>query len=257
MVVRIGILNLNSNSFSDPGLRSLDQVLDNALSFVNVQYLDIGAQTTQPMALELSSQDEIALILPFLDLYPNNNLSLDSYKPEVVSNVFTRDADKFAFLNDVSGLQNPKMLTVVAEEVPEHVRIICMHNGNGVPPIKPSSQIPDGYYDSEGGLLEAFKKFWYKSISLCSEYGIDSSRLILDPGLGFGKNLNQSLEILSLISAIKQEFGLPVLVGASRKSFLRAWKQNQSPSILDLDSWTQDYNALAINAGADFLRVHV
>jgi dihydropteroate synthase len=254
---KLAILNLNSDSFSDPKQLDLSDSLAVAKNFVDngFDYIDIGGQSTKPHANLVSIEDELESLSAFVQNYSYSaKLSLDSYKAKVVEQIFKNHGDKFALLNDVTGLQNKDLLEVIANHIKPSTRLICMHSKGGVPPRIKSKEIPDDFY--QNGLLDDMKYFWDNSIRLASQYGISSSRIILDPGLGFGKNLKHSLEIIELIPQIKAEFGLDILIGASRKSFLGLWKSNPKASLEELDRWTEEYNQLAIEAGSKYLRVH-
>jgi dihydropteroate synthase len=264
MVLTLAILNLNPDSFSDGDEAMLEPEIALArtqkLLTQGANHIDIGAESTRPGASPVSTEEELARLAPFLEILGTGELnlkgrfSLDSRNSQVVRKVFKEYGQYFSFVNDVSGMQNNNMLSIVAEFVNPKVRLISMHSKGGVPPRLSSAEIPDDFY--RHGLLEDLKVFWDRTISQMRRFEIDSSRLILDPGLGFGKNLKHSLEIIDLISKIKQEFGLPVLVGASRKSFLNLWKNQAEASTQELDDWTQEYNAMAVKAGAELLRVH-
>lgn len=264
MVITLGILNLTPDSFSDgdsvilepeAALMRVEELIAQGANFI-----DIGAESTRPGASPLSTEDELARLIPFLDLVKAQSstlkakFSLDTRNSQVVRKVFKEYGQYFAFINDVSGLQNNNMLGIIAEFVNPNVRLISMHSKGGVPPRLNSSEIPDDFY--KHGLLEDMKVFWDRTINQMRRFNIDSSRLILDPGLGFGKNLKHSLEIIELIPKLKQEFGFPVLIGASRKSFLKLWKNQAEASNQELDQWTKEYNAMAVKAGAELLRVH-
>ncbi len=264
MVLSLAILNLSPDSFSDGDTAMLEPELALAraqeLLVRGANHLDIGAESTRPGASPVSTEEELARLTPFLEMIKaqvpalNGRFSLDSRNSQVIRKVFKEYGQYFSFINDVSGMQNNNMLGIVREFVNPKVRLISMHSKGGVPPRQSSAEIPDDFYKQ--GLLEDLKVFWDRTISQMRRFEIDSSRLILDPGLGFGKNLKHSLEIIDLISKLKQEFGLPILIGASRKSFLKLWKNQAEASIQELDEWTQEYNSKAVQAGADLLRVH-
>ncbi len=262
MVIHLGILNLTPDSFSDgdPSILEPELALARAQELVGqgVNFIDLGAESTRLGASPVSTEEELARLTPLLELLKTQPLtakfSLDTRNSQVVRMVFKKYGQHFSFINDVMGLQNTNMLGIIAEFVKPNVRLISMHSKGGVPPRQTSSEIPDDFY--KHGLLEDMKMFWDRTINQMRRFDIDSSRLILDPGLGFGKNLKHSLEIIDLIPKLKQEFGLPVLIGASRKSFLKLWKNQADASTQELDTWTKEYNALAVKAGAELLRVH-
>ncbi len=269
MVITLGILNLSPDSFSDGDMSMLEpeQILKRVEQLIaaGVNCIDVGAVSTKPGAQAVSMEEELARLQPFFDALALTKsaeggtplkikFSLDSHNSQVVRSVFKQYGEHFAFINDVTGLQNNNMISVISTCVKPNTRLVSMHSKGGVPPRLAAAEVPDEFY--KHGLLEDLKFFWDRTISQMRRLDIDSSRLILDPGLGFGKNLKHSMEIIELIPAIKKEFGLPVLIGASRKSFLKLWKNSPEASLEELDKWTKEYNALAIQAGAELVRVH-
>lgn len=270
VVKQFAILNITPDSFSDGNESNLDASLSvaKAKEFLRAEadFVDIGAESIRPGANTINHEIELARLIPFLDLLGaqgselSGRLSLDSRKPQVIKQVFQKYSKQFAFLNDVTGLQNRDLLKVVADYIDPAVKLISMHSKGGVPPSIKAADIPDDFYPET--LLEDYKRFWGKVIKTCQEFGIDSERLILDPGLGFGKNLKHSLAIIEMIPKLKQEFGLPILIGASRKSFLALWhpsslRYDATQPGKEQDQLTQEYNELAVKQGADYLRNHV
>lgn len=264
MVLKLAILNLSPDSFSDgdPAMLEPELALTRVQELLTqgANYIDIGAESTRPGASPVSTEEELARLTPFLETLSAEGLalkgrfSLDTGNSQVVRKVFKEYGQYFNFINDVSGMQNNNMLGIIREFVNPNTRLISMHSKGGVPPRQTSAEIPDDFY--KHGLLEDLKVFWDRTISQMRRFEIDSSRLILDPGLGFGKNLKHSLEIINLIAKLKEEFGVPVLIGASRKSFLKLWRNKADASNQELDEWTQEYNSMAVKAGADLIRVH-
>ncbi|MBT6843527.1 MAG: dihydropteroate synthase [Candidatus Melainabacteria bacterium] len=260
MVGQFAILNITPDSFSDGNESNLDASWSVAkakeLLQLGADFVDIGAESTRPGASFVSTEQEWSRLRSFLEVFDSELqgadtvLSLDSRNPQVIKQVFQEYGKKFAFLNDVTGLQNRELLKVLADHIDPSVKLITMHSKGGVPPSIKAAEIRDDFY--EMGLLEDLKRFWDQTITACQEFGIDSGRLVLDPGLGFGKNLNHSLEILELIPKLKQEFALPILIGASRKSFLALWQPGK-----DLDELTLEYNELCKQQGVDYSRNHV
>ena len=264
MVLKLAILNLSPDSFSDgdPAMLEPEIALARTKELLNAgaNHIDIGAESTRPGANPVSTEEELSRLTPFLEAVKAEGLalkgrfSLDTRNSQVVRKVFKEYGPYFSFINDVSGMQNNNMLGIIREFVNPNTRLISMHSKGGVPPRQSSAEISDDFY--KHGLLEDLKVFWDRTISQMRRFEIDSSRLILDPGLGFGKNLKQSLEIINLIAKLKAEFGAPVLIGASRKSFLKLWKNQANATNTQLDEWTQEYNTMAVKAGADLIRVH-
>lgn len=253
---KLAILNLSPDSFSDAHKQNSDPnySISKVLELISsgADFIDIGGESTRPEAQTVSMQEELKRLKPFIENYTEKTpLSLDSRNPETIKNIFENYGQNFAFLNDISGLQNPELVKVIAEYINPSVKLIAMHSYGKIPPLK-SSEIPDDYYKE--GLLEHMQRFFEQSIKLCNSYGIDSSRIVLDPGLGFGKNLKHSLEIVDIVPKLKAEFGLEILIGASRKSFLKLWKNKEEASISELDQWTTEYHNLFTDI--DYCRVH-
>jgi len=260
VLINFGILNLTPDSFSDGAENNcnLDFFLQKAKNLINTGFdvIDIGAESTRPGADIITQKQEWSRLKDFLLNYNlSKPLSLDSSKPETIKNALYHSSS-IHYINDVTGLQNPDLLYQVAEHAESFVKLIGMHSKGGVPPSLKASEIPDDFYDAEGGLEEDLRRFFDESIKACKKFSIDESRLILDLGLGFGKNLKHSLELIELIPKIKSEFGLPIMLGASRKSFLRLWKDKSEADWSELDRWTEEYNSLGVRAGAEYLRSH-
>lgn len=260
MLINFGILNLTPDSFSDGAENNcnLDFFSQKAKNLINTGFdvIDIGAESTRPGADIITQKQEWSRLKDFLLNYNlSKPLSLDSSKPETIKNALYHSSS-IHYINDVTGLQNPDLLYQVAEHAESFVKLIGMHSKGGVPPSLKASEIPDDFYDAEGGLEEDLRRFFDESIKACKKFSIDESRLILDLGLGFGKNLKHSLELIELIPKIKSEFGLPIMLGASRKSFLRLWKDKSEADWSELDRWTEEYNSLGVRAGAEYLRSH-
>ena len=255
----LGILNLTPDSFSDADISLLgpQKALAKAQSLINsaVDIIDVGAESTRPGASSVSSDAEWQRLQGFLELYDLAlPLSLDSRNPQVIAQALELNP-KLTYINDVSGLQNPEVLRSLTDFCGNAgLKYIAMHSCGGVPPPK-SSEIPDDFYKEHGGLEEHMKRFFAKTISSMESYGLNISNLILDPGLGFGKNLKQSLEIIEIIPRLKQEFGLEILLGPSRKSFLKLWKNNHQASLQDLDLYSLRY-CLEVVDQVNYFRLH-
>lgn len=255
-----GILNLTPDSFSDGSVDILDPKIAvkkaKALIQAGAEVLDIGAESTRPGASPVDTKEEWARLKPFLDSYNlDTPLSLDSRNPDIVKRALYQ-TDAIRYINDVSGMTNPELLAILEQHADETIKFISMHSKGGVPGLA-SSLVGDDFYQEDGGLLEHMKQFWRGVFDLSQKFGLEKDRFILDPGLGFGKNLKQSLEIPSLVSELKKEFGLPVMIGASRKRFLKEWKSKPEASLEELDTWTSEYNSLCDLNERDSLRLHL
>ena len=263
-MTRFGILNITPDSFSDGSMQMLDPnfAFEKAQKLIDSGFdvIDVGAESTRPGAYTLNVTDELNRLIPFLikfrTEYPYFPLSIDTRKAFVLREVLKFDIQ---YINDVSGFQHPDMAQVLSYT--DKVRIIAMHSKGGVPPTKRSTEIKNDFY-GEDGLFQHMKKFFAKSIDNAIKNDIDRSRLILDPGLGFGKNIKQSLEILELIPKLREEFGLEIFIGASRKSFLKAIIKDGKKNNLgitkdtDIDKASELYHQKALEQGADYIRQH-
>lgn len=269
MVTSFAILNITPDSFSDGSDKMLDPAYALAkaeeLIAAGADVLDIGAESTRPGADELKDESELSRLIPFLEKfrnqYPDFPISIDTRKAGVIKEALNYNIQ---YLNDVSGFLNPKMAEIIGNNLNStqnpNFKIIAMHSKGGIPAIK-SKDVGDDFY-GELGLLTDMKKFFYTSLKLAERHGIEPSRFILDPGIGFGKNVKQSLEILDLIPELRNEFNLDILIGASRKSFLRAIinegidNRLNITSSMDLDLASQIYHQNAVDNGATFIRTH-
>jgi len=244
-VLVMGVLNLTPDSFYDGGRYITPQVaVKRALSMADegADIIDIGGESSRPGARSVSIDEELARVVPVVeDLAARSDvlISVDTMKSAVAQAALAHGA---RIINDISAVRfDPNMAGVVAEN---GAYLVLMHmQGN-----PETMQRNPTYKDA----VAEIKSFLRERIRAAVSAGIDRSRLIIDPGIGFGKRLPHNLEILRRLSEFK-EFGVPILVGLSRKSFLG--------EILDLPSserlvGTIAANAIAIANGADIIRVH-
>ena len=247
----IGVLNVTPDSFSDGGLySSVDAAVAQAhrMAAGGAHVLDIGGESTRPATFgdktPLPAAEELARILPVIRRVstelPHLPLSVDTYKAEVARAALDAGA---SLLNDISGLTyDPQMAPLAAEY---GVPVIVMHL-LGTPrdiPLRPT------YTD----VVADIGAFFERQIAYAMTCGVRRSQLWLDPGLGFGKTAGHNLEILRRLSEF-QSFGLPVVVGASRKRFLGHILGTDDPN--DRKEGTAATVALSIAAGAAAVRVH-
>jgi dihydropteroate synthase len=267
----MGILNLTPDSFSGDGLliegesskesdfsspridRIIDQALKQARQFVasGADMIDVGGESTRPGSEMVSPEVEMARVLPVIETLVNQVdaiISIDTYKAEVAKAALEAGAQ---IVNDVWGLHaDPKLAETVARE---NVPIILMHNRSSWAHAQIKERLGGRYvgipYEN---LLEDIKKELMESVSLALDAGISKKNIILDPGIGFGKTVEQNLELLDRLDEIKS-LGYPVLVGPSRKSFI-GYTLDQPPD--QRLEGTAAAVSLAIARGADILRVH-
>ena len=235
----MGIVNLTPDSFSDGGrFQAFDAAIAHAKSMVvaGCDIVDIGGESTRPSATPVSEAEELARVGDVLralaDLL-DVPLSIDTSKAAVAARAIETGA---AMINDVWGLQkDPDMAAVVAET---EAALIVMHNREEK--------------DERVDILADIRRFFDRSLALAAKAGVPEEVIILDPGIGFGKTSRQNVEAVAGIPDLK-EYGLPILVGASRKAFLGSLTGDGIEATL---IGTVAANLVAAAAGASIFRVH-
>jgi dihydropteroate synthase len=236
----MGILNVTPDSFSDGG-----QFSDPAVAIAHARrmvdegadILDVGAESTRPYkgAQPVSLDDEFARLKPILSEVVRLGLpvSIDTTKAKVAAWALEQGA---TILNDVWGLQrDPDMARVAAEH---GVPIIVMHNRADVDPAL--------------DIMADVKAFFARSLEIAARAGVAHERIVLDPGIGFGKTPEQSIAVIAQLGELRS-FELPLLMGLSRKRFI----DFISPSApTERIGGSIAGNILAVLAGADIVRVH-
>lgn len=242
----MGVLNVTPDSFSDGGEFNTPQAaLEQAqqLKSAGADIIDIGGQSTRPGAEQVSETEECDRVLSVLELIRPEitiPISIDTTRAAVAKAAVAAGAD---IVNDISGgTFDPAMLATVAQlDVP----IVLMHT-RGTP------QTMQQMTDYQNLLLEIYE-FLDNRIKQAIACGINKNKIIIDPGIGFAKNHQQNLEILRNISTFRP-LNCPILVGASRKSFIGRILNRPDPK--ERVWGTAAACASAIAAGADILRVH-
>ena len=241
----MGVLNVTPDSFSDGG-RYLDpdRAVAHALEMeaAGATIIDIGAESTRPSgAREVSVEVELSRLLPVLQRLHGRltvPLSIDTRKPEVARAALDWGA---TIINDVSALSNMAMAALAAEW---GCSVVLMHMKGD-----PEDHIRFASYQD---VVEEVLKFLAERATLAARVGIDRSRIILDPGLGFAKTAQHNLTILANLERFCR-MGYPVLVGASRKNFISRILGSRDSDVL---FGTNAVNAVAVAAGAAIIRVH-
>ncbi len=208
----MGILNVTPDSFSDGGkFKSHDQAIGHAVKMIKegANIIDIGGESTRPGAKAVQLEEELMRIIPIIEairLKSDCLISIDTYKSKVAEAALDAGAD---MVNDISGLTfDHNMASLVAER---NVPVIIMHIKG-----KPRDMQKNPNYDN---LIKEIKVFFELQIAIAKRAGIDSGNIILDPGIGFGKRLEDNFEIIRELGQIST-MGYPVLLGPSRKSFI-------------------------------------
>lgn len=240
----MGILNITPDSFSDGGkFNNEKSALQHAEKLLNegAAIIDIGAQSTRPNAEFLSSEEEIARIGKIISLikkeFPKALISLDTFYAETVKFGFNEGID---LVNDISGGQfDEKMLDVVAES---QLPYVLMHINNSYETMHEKVSFAD--------ITLSVNQYFSKKTDELLKKGIKD--IILDPGFGFGKTVEDQMKMIDEIEFF--DFGnFPLLIGISRKSFIY---KPLGKSALDINEETQKLHMKVLKQGAKILRVH-
>ncbi|MDD5313180.1 MAG: dihydropteroate synthase [Dehalococcoidia bacterium] len=233
----MGIINLSPDSFSGDGLKSADAAMAQAEAFMQegVDFIDVGGESTRPDSKPVSVEEEIDRIVPFIRRLSKATripISVDSYKTKVIRSALDAGA---CMINDISSLREESGLAGLAAE--RGVPIILTSNERG-------RQVED--------IMKAVKDNLNRLIEKTIKAGVSRENIIIDPGIGFGKTVQQNLEIMRRLEAFRA-LGRPILIGTSRKSVIGA--------VLDLPveqrlEGTAATVAIGICKGADIVRVH-
>lgn len=241
----MGILNVTPDSFSEKGtLLDADAAVRRGIEMAEegADIIDIGGESTRPGAKPVSLEDELARVIPVIEkLAPRIKIpiSVDTYKSEVAGKALAAGAD---IVNDISGLRfDPMMAETVASL---NAAAIIMHI-KGTPQDMQLSPIYQSLIPEIIGYLEG-------SIRIAEGAGVASDRIVIDPGIGFGKTLEHNLSIMKNLEAFKA-LGKPILVGTSRKSFIG---KITGTEVHERVIGTAATIAAGIMNGADIVRVH-
>jgi dihydropteroate synthase len=241
----MGIVNVTPDSFSDAG-QFLDprRAIEHGLRLVaeGADLLDVGGESTRPGAVPVDADEEISRVVPVIEQVAQRvsvPISIDTTKAAVAERALAAGA---AIVNDISGLRfDPRMPEVCAQT---NAGVVCMHM-QGTPQ---TMQIDPHYED----VVREIGDFLRERLDALEACGIARERVVIDPGIGFGKTPDHNLAILKNISRFR-DLGRPVLIGHSRKRFLA---KILGRAIDESSSATIGVAVAAALAGADILRVH-
>ena len=236
----MGIINITPDSFSDGGKFFSKEKSKIILSKViqeielmeksGVSFIDIGAESTRPGYIPISEEEELDRIIPVLEIIKDFNtiFSIDSSKPRVLKEAIKNG---IGLINDVNSLKDDES----KEEVKKSKLPICiMHRKEN---------------SSKLNICEEVSLYFKEQIESLTNFGIDSEKIILDPGFGYGKSVKENIEILSRFNYSK--FSNKSLVGISRKGFLKKLTSNN-----DLDDVSISASIISAMNGANIIRVH-
>jgi dihydropteroate synthase len=253
----MGVINVTPDSFSGDGLAARGDPVEAALAqarayaVAGADILDVGGESTRPGSAPVPEEEELARVIPAvraiaaeLDVV----LSIDTYKAQVAAAALDAGAN---WVNDVWGLRGDPALAQVAAELAAPV--VLMHNRSRPADAELQARLGGRYvgvkYDD---LVADVRRELLESVALAHAAGIPDERIILDPGIGFGKTVAQNLELVDRLGEIRA-LGYPLLLGPSRKGFIGY--------TLDLPvdqrvEGTAAAVAVGIARGADIVRVH-
>ena len=213
----MGILNVTPDSFSDGGkYQSVDAALFRAEEMLaeGADIIDIGAESTRPGHTPVDEGEETERLIPVVSAIKRRldvPLSVDTRKARAAREALEAGAD---LINDVSGLMaDPEMAGVIARF---GVPCCLMHDGREAAGRAAEREAPGG----EPHILHTVRKGLEESLALAGQAGIAGGKIILDPGIGFGKTREENLALIGSLKKLKDMFGLPFLLGASRKSVI-------------------------------------
>jgi len=249
----MGVLNVTPDSFSDGGkFFSLDDAVAQGYKLFEEgsDILDIGGESTRPFSNPVSEEEEILRVVPVIERLSRRipiPISIDTTKAGVAEQAIKAGA---SMINDVSSLSfDPKMASIAADYA---VPVILMHMlGN------PKTMQIEPTYDD---LIGEIKTFFENAIDQAENKGISRSKIIIDPGIGFGKTVGHNLLLIQRLYEFKT-LKVPIMIGTSRKAFIRNLLKDNTAEEINADSamvesGTQASVAAAILNGAHIVRVH-
>lgn len=233
----MGIINLSPDSFSGDGLRSAEDALGKAQKLVQdgADIIDVGGESTRPDAKPIELEEEIRRVIPFIEMAKKSlsvPISVDTSKITVAEKALEAGAD---MLNDVSGLTNS-------------TRMIELAGNRKAPIVITSNQRGNPVQDILGSILNQLVEM----IEKAEQAGVLRENIVIDPGIGFGKTVEQNLEVIRRLDELKI-LKCPILLGTSRKSFIGAVLGTPPEERLEGTAAT---TAIGIMKGADMVRVH-
>jgi dihydropteroate synthase len=239
----MGIVNVTPDSFSDGGRhQSQDKVLAHALRLIaeGADIIDIGGESTRPGAVSVSVQQELDRVLPVIEGLRGVHvpISIDTFKPEVMLAAIAAGA---SMVNDINALQNPAALAAVLSS---NVAVCLMHKQGEVATMQDAPRYRD--------VVAEVRDFLRQRVEACEAAGIDSDRIVIDPGFGFGKSVAHNFTMLANLAEFA-EIGVPVLAGLSRKSMLGGVTDQAVDERL---AGSVAAAVIAVQRGAELLRVH-
>jgi dihydropteroate synthase len=254
----MGIINMTVDSFSGDGLLDREDTLKAALKqahqFISegAHILDIGGESTRPGAQPISAEEEMARVIPLIKSLAEENcgipISIDTYKASVAEAALEAGAH---WINDIWGLHADPALGAVAAQY--HAPLILMHNRSKPAYAELQQKLGGRYVGIQyNNLINDVKSELMESVHLAHQANVPDHLIMLDPGIGFGKTVQQNLDLINRLDEICA-LGYPVLLGPSRKSFI-GYTLNLPPE--ERVEGTAASVVVGIMRGAKIIRVH-
>jgi len=230
----LGVVNITNDSFSNDGLLGhKEQLIKNLNSYnsMNIRFLDIGCVSTKPGYAEVSKTQELQRLQFFISNYNLNfSLSIDTMNPEVAEVAMN---NQFEIINDVSGFQDKNMVDVAVEK---QCKVIVVHRHRQSENLHQKFQYKN--------ITSEVREDLINQVDRLIKLGIKEDNIAVDPGLGFGKEMKDSAEILKNIEMLN--FGLPIIVGYSKKKFTEYLAMS-----------SDDLFQHCLNSGIALVRLHI
>jgi len=243
----MGVINVTPNSFyAGSRKEKIEEILKTASDMVEngVDIIDIGGESTRPGSEPVSEEEELNRVIPAIEVirenFPDLVISIDTYRAKVAKEALEKGAD---MVNDISGLMFDKELVKVIAD--SKAPLILMH-------IKgtPENMQQNPYYDD---VIKEIIEYFLERMEFAESFGVDLSKVIIDPGIGFGKRYEDNLEILARLREFKS-LKKPILIGASRKAFIGKALGDIPPE--ERLEGTLGITALCVLNDVDIVRVH-
>ncbi len=241
----MGILNVTPDSFYDGGRHNgEDRAVRHAMALIEdgADIIDVGGESTRPNAEPVSTDEELRRVVPVIEKIRSRSdvfISIDTYKAKVADEACSAGAN---IINDISGLTFDEEMAPLAARI--GVYTVIMH-------IKgtPKDMQTNPHYDD---VVSEITDFFQRQMETAKQAGIAEDRIILDPGIGFGKRVEDNLRILKMLGEFKK-LGKPILIGTSMKSFIG---QITDSPVEERSEGTLASIVVSYMNGADILRVH-
>jgi dihydropteroate synthase len=256
----MGILNITPDSFYDGGKYfSLESAIKHAETLISegADIIDVGGESTRPNSESIFVEEELKRVIPVIKevkkIFPNITFSVDSYKYEVVKQALELGVE---IINDIYALRASPQIVELLKFYP-NTKVVLMHMKGTPKTMQVNPQYPNG-------VVNEIKNFFVERVKFLFEHSIEPQRIILDPGIGFGKTTQHNIEILKNIDKFKtlnidgKDYNFEILIGLSRKSFIGrilGTEENPLPPQERYEG-TIVLNTYCILKQVDILRVH-